>query len=280
MSGERRFTDALQAGGWHANIDLSHVPEDICGIININNIHPSNAIALAERAEEIHKAQPEIPFMLILGHLVIHSVQIHTLRKYVDEWIDSGRKDGVDSPWERTVPSDAVRIFNIGYTTSSHLSANGRPTASYVFRGWSPGADDLEKHGSLAATSRFMVLMDSPDRERVSRCDRCRTYFARQRVPKKGIVIKHGSFCDSCEGRGRVQGTVRSRERRKNELVALAATFWEQCPQAKLQERSDWVAKKMTSKLPEGEAPITKNWVTHNRVDIEAAVSSPFQKES
>ena len=284
MSEKRWFIDALEEGGWFADSEVwesVQAPESICRFLDYRG--PTDPAAVLKRAEELHRRQPEESIESILKRVQAVFMTFHWLRKYTDQWIDSGRKDGVDSPWERTIPSDAVDVFHVAFSESLRVRADGRPAVGYELSDL--GVHRLEKfgykvHGQLEATLRFMLLMDSPDRERVSRCDVCRKIFEHRRMPKRGMVIKHGSFCEACKGKGRAQGTVRSRERRKNELVALAATFWEQCPQAKLQERSDWVAKKMTSKLPEGEAPITKNWVTHNRVDIEAAVSSPFQKES
>jgi hypothetical protein len=280
MSEKRWFIDALEEGGWFADSEVwesVQAPESICRLLNYRG--PTDTAAALKRAEEVHRQQPEKSFESILNDLQALFVVFHWLRKYLDEWIDSGRKDGVDSPWERTIPSDAVDVFSGAFRASLRVRADGRPAVGYELSDL--GVHRLEKfgykvHGQLEATLRFMLLMDSPDRERVSRCDVCRKIFEHQRRPKKGIVIKHGSFCDSCQGKGRVQGTVRSRERRKNELVALAATFWEQCPQAKQHKRSEWVAVQMNRKLKlrKGAHPVTKKWVTQNQVAIEAAVLS------
>jgi hypothetical protein len=285
MSEKRWFIDALEEGGWFADPEdrgIVQAPESICRFVDYQG--PTDAAAVLKRAKELHRRQPEESIESILKSVQAAFMIFHWLRKYLDEWIDSGRKDGVDSPWERTIPSDAVDVFSGAFSASLRVRADGRPTVVYELSDL--GVQRLEQfgykmHGQLEATLRFMLLMDSPDRERVSRCDVCRKIFEHQRMPKKGMVIKHGSFCEACRGRGRVQGTVRSRERRKNELVALAAPLWAQYPQAKTRrKRSEWVAVQMNQRRKKGTPPITKKWVTQNRVDIEAAVHSPFQKES
>ena len=208
------------------------------------------------------------------------AAQRSALRRLVDQWIDSGKKNGVDSPWDRITPSCDREQFLRSGTLDPIVGPDERITIYF----WPmPRAEFLRTpNWNLAqapqrkfAFWKFEVLIDCPTRERLSRCDTCGKYFVRQRMPKKGVSIKTGVFCDRCKVRGSVARTLESRERRKRELVKLAARFWPEWERAKRRtRRSEWVAAQMNQRNPLRAAPITMKWVTQNRAAIEAAITS------
>jgi len=123
------------------------------------------------------------------------------------------------------------------------------------------------------ARAMFLQLLDSPASRRLFRCNGCRTYFLRERMPKKDTPIKRGSWCVSCkrDGRDRVQRTNESRDQRTKQRIGLAADAWAKWkPDRRHGERAEWVARQVSKRL-DGDA-IAKNWVTHHTKEIEAEV--------
>ncbi len=211
---------------------------------------------------------------------------LSTLRGLVDQWIDSGKQDGVENAWERSVHwhSDAhpmplvkaLRTYEIRnpvkvlFGPDSRLEIGMLPTSAVHPEVWGlvyPLAKAREKAIFLL---RNLVNCPSPVRERLSRCDACGEYFVRVRAPRKeGIPIKHGVFCANCKGKGGARRTVESRKLRTEKKIEWAADAWVKWkPDHRHGKRSEWIARQVTAR---GEA-IKVNWITHHQTEIEAEV--------
>jgi hypothetical protein len=200
---------------------------------------------------------------------------LSTLQHFVNQWLASGRSANGDCPSERKVPVQILQEFirrNPPYldlkTPSGPLLLDLEPLP-------------VKKTDPLlvardAATFLFLKLMDSPERARLSRCDVCERYFVRARIPKKDFLIYRGCFCVSCKGKGSMRRTNVSRDRRKNQLVKLAANWWPKWESKNRKEdRSKWVARKVNENLPRAaDEGITGKWITQNQAAIETEVAS------
>jgi hypothetical protein len=214
-----------------------------------------------------------------------------TLRRLVDQWIDSGNggdgcvnlpaemlKEIGESPrvlwrspkypepilktltdfWERNRPTVVVGIDGRSTPTPRSVSLNPKHLVSEARDG---------------AIYRFQQLLDSPGRDLLSRCDGCKAYFVRARAPKKNMPIKHGTFCKGCKGRGSAKRTSATRDERKQKMVELAADWWPNWPQKKRSgKRSEWVAEMVNKKPVIPGVFITGKWVTQNQRAIEMEV--------
>ncbi len=194
---------------------------------------------------------------------------LSTLRDLVDQWLASGKSENGDCPWERKIPLHTLREFirrNPPYlglkTPSGPLLLDLEPLPVQK-------ADPLVVARD-AATYLFLKLLDSPARARLSRCDACKMYFVRTRTPKKDTPIYHGIFCEKHKGKGGAKRTVESRERRKQQIVGLAAEWWPKWKQTRHGQRSKWIAKEVNKKLPHWAAPIGGKWITQHQQEIEA----------
>jgi hypothetical protein len=119
------------------------------------------------------------------------------------------------------------------------------------------------------AISQFVVLLESPTRERLARCDKCTAYFSRARAPKRNTPIFHGTYCPNCKGKGSVKRMNATRENRTKEMIELAAELWPKWKQkARYGKQSKWVAEMMNRKLLTARAPITGKWVTQHQQEI------------
>ena len=215
---------------------------------------------------------------------------LNTLRGLFDQWIASGNIDGVENAWERSVhwtseayPNPLVtrlmayEIRNPAemlYRPDSRFAIGMLPTSAVLPEIWGLVYPLVMAREKAVLLLRNLVNCPSPLRERLSRCDACREYFVRARVPKKDTPIYHGSYCASCKGKGkdRARRTVDSRNQRTQEKIKWAADAWAKwTPDHRHGKRSEWVAEQVTGKLPRGEA-IKGNWVTWHRAEIEAEV--------
>src|SRR5271154_6407389 len=149
-----------------------------------------------------------------------------TLRSLVDEWIDSGKKGSEEQPSKRTIPLDALNGFIARNPARFELSPRGRLrlcTWPLLYE-----QTDLLVRARDGATHYFLVLLDSPEPTRLSRCDECGTYFMRTRAPKKETPIYHGTFCADCKNKGGARRTVESRKQRTKKRIDWAADAWVQ----------------------------------------------------
>lgn len=186
------------------------------------------------------------------------------LRRHADSWIDSGKSDGVECPYQRVIPHNVL----LEYTERNRV----------VWDIFAPDGElrlllpcnidqaDQKQAAYDAAVALFIQLLDSPGRARLARCDDCGTYFLRKRMPKRDTPIKRGSFCPEHRGKGSAKRTGNSRENKKNELIERAAESWPKWkPTRRYGDRSIWVARQMN-------AAITGKWVTRNQKAIEEEV--------
>jgi hypothetical protein len=195
------------------------------------------------------------------------------LRKWVGDWIVSGKAQGVDSPWERKPSLDALHELHAFAARARVVpEEDGRTTINLP----------IPEPGSLAhdaAVHLFQQLLDSPERERLSRCDECDSYFARKRMPKKDMAIKRGTFCARHKAEGSMKRTDATREDRRGEMVKLAAKCWVKYDRHKRREgRTEWLVQEMNKELRRWRtrrrdrrpwaADITKRWLTQNRAAI------------
>jgi hypothetical protein len=214
---------------------------------------------------------------------------LSTLRWLVDQWIDSGKKDGVENVWERS----------IHWHSDAHSAPLAVKLRNYEIR--NPvevlfGPDSRSEIGMLPASVRRpelwglvyplvkaqekavfwlwnLVNCPSPARERLSRCDGCGEYFVRSRAPKKEMPIYHGAFCANCKGKGGARRTVESRKLRTKRMIEWAADAWAKWkPGNRSGDRSDWIVKQVNVKLLAGQNPIKVNWVTRHLTEIKAEV--------
>lgn len=200
------------------------------------------------------------------------------LRELTDAWIESGRQGEVDSPFERVMPAEVGRFLARNRPVTALV--NGRVRYSVC----SPRPSRAKDHEFAAreyAAYWFTHLLDSPMRERLSRCEECGAYFLRKRMPKRGCPIKRGMYCDKHAGKARARSMKGIRENRTYGLVRLAARLW---PRSNSQKdhrtRSKWIASNMNKKLPDWagqyfqnrDGTATGRWVTEHREEIEAEV--------
>jgi len=207
---------------------------------------------------------------------IIHRVFLTSLRGLVDGWIESGRRDNLDNPLERTAPKLELERFMAKYPPVAKPDPDGRMVL-YI--------QAPKEHRAAAqdhALYWFAMLLDSPTRERLSKCDKCAKYIFRDRMPRRDHPIKRGVFCGKHKGNARARSMSSTREGRTDELVRLAAKFWPKWNSQKgHQTGSKWIAAKMNRQLPvwageyfqnrEGKA--TGRWVTQHQQEIEAEVN-------
>jgi len=215
----------------------------------------------------------------ILGNKVaVERLFVSTLKELVDAWIESGRQGEVDSPFERAVPAQVGKF-----------TARNRPVIRLVdgrvrYSVCSPipsMAENPEPAARDYAAYWFIHLLDSPMRERLSRCEECGEYFLRKRMPKRGCPIKRGMYCHKHRGKARARSMKSIRDDRSDELVRLAGKFWLKWNSQKdYKTRSKWIANRMNEELPDWagayfqnrDGTATGRWVTEHQTEIEADV--------
>jgi hypothetical protein len=216
-----------------------------------------------------------------------------TLRHLTDQWIDSGRSDGNEEPWKRSVR----------YTSSTHPES----IESTLTRFWKRNPPEVTFHGDQAvlwtqaalneptlaqlanetrgkalqrarehALTHFVSLMDSPSRYRLFRCDVCRLYFVKARMPRKRTLIKTGSHCDHCRNEASKRRVYVQRDARRTAMIGWAADALVQWkPDRRHGELAIWIARQVNKRLPAGWRPIDQNktnWFTRYRGEIETEV--------
>lgn len=204
----------------------------------------------------------------------MHSI----LREFVDEWLDSGKREGVDHPWERKVRQKQLQHYLSNNRPMARVGVDGRITVEFhpdqniLLR-----SEDGDAHPVNLAYFIFLNFLDDPTRERLSRCDSCSAYFARRRMPAKGVAIKGGSFCSECKHKAKRVTVLNFRKRQYERLIGLAAQFWNQYGERKRRSSQvEWVTEQMRrqcAKDTASGAPVWKNtrWVGQHQQEIEAA---------
>lgn len=207
---------------------------------------------------------------------------VNTLRGLVDQWIDSGKSDGIEEAWKRNIKwQPPTSLKPIAETLSDYRDRNPPQAVTGDdgrFEIWMVPAslastEPLRRARDLAIY-QFVALLDYPGRERISRCDKCGKYFARVRAPKKDMPIKNGTFCENCKGGGGARRTLSTRIRRSSQMIAWAAECWPKWTERR-GLRSEWIAEKVNRQVerqPITWATITGNWVTRHQTEIETEV--------
>jgi hypothetical protein len=194
------------------------------------------------------------------------------LHRVVDDWIDSGKKSGVDLPWERIVPINLLRAYMDRHPAMLNLLNDGS-LCLLVAPCPTTQPDPTVRVGDVAV-GLLLQLLDSPARARLSRCDACATYFMRARNPKKNQPIYRGTFCHNCKGKASAKRTNATRDLIKEQRVDLAAKWWPRWkPTRRYGDISEWIAGRVNEDLPRLAGAITKKWVTQNQTAIEAKVA-------
>lgn len=221
-----------------------------------------------------------------------------TLRSLTDQWIESGQRNGIEEPFERsvrfkshkfpeTIEHTLVQFWNRNppivqfdrnlqvistqslLRQSSWLPLAGESTASLLER--------AREH----ARAFFAMLMDSPSRYRIFRCENCRSYYLKNRTPKGNRPIKRGRYCDLCKGEASKRRVKEARERRMAQMLhwavdakvqwaadGLTVVRWKQKNRSATEV--EWIVKIINANLKiENLDPIRSNWVNWNSEKIE-----------
>lgn len=197
------------------------------------------------------------------------------LRLVVNKWIDSGKRDGKEWPNRRIPPRDVLLEYTERNPAVWDILAPDGELRLQIVPGSFFEKSDQKRAAYDAAVALFIQLLDSPKRARLFSCDGCRTYFLRQRMPKKDKPIERGSYCENCkrEGKDRIRRTEDSRGERTKQMIGLAADVWPQWKQDRRHgERTEWVAQQVNKRRKSNRDRIAKNWVTHHQTEIEAEV--------
>src|SRR6185437_99517 len=183
-----------------------------------------------------------------------------TLRGLVDQWIDSGKCDGVEYAWKRDVKWKTGKLQPLIEILADYRQRNP-PHAKTGEDGRSEVSMLPALPSSPILRARDMAvycligLLDSRIRERILRCDRCSTYFVRARMPRRDMPVKRGTYCAKCKlkGKDRARRTVDSRTGRTKQMTDWAADAWAQWkPDRRDGNREKWVAQMVNDRLPDG----------------------------
>jgi hypothetical protein len=215
-----------------------------------------------------------------------------TLRKLVDLWIYSGKQGEIEQPWDRsfqfTSPDSPATIEHIliefwrKYPPMVLVTGQKQAISTQSFSlishsNWEHLADkpesELLENARAHAVGFFASAMDSPSRFRIFRCENCHTYFSKKRMPKKGVVIKGGSFCEQCKAHAVKRRVYSERDKRLARMIGWAADAvlqWK--PSRPFDSQAHWVVSQLRRRQPSSERPIQVNWYTHHEDEIEAEV--------
>jgi len=225
------------------------------------------------------------------------------LRSLLEAWIDTGKTQAGEKPWERTFSREVLQDYIERNPPMVQFNGQGHPYLVLFPQVWderkgiSPfvenaanamfselqtsevSSNDAQSLRRIlpfawdAAIALLLQLLDSPARTQLFRCDGCRAYFMRTRAPKKDTPIYHGSWCVRCKDKGGATRTKNSRERRMAEMLCWAVDAWVEWKQdRKHGEREEWVMRKVNAKLGRSRPPIAVNWVTRHKKEIEAEI--------
>ena len=234
------------------------------------------------------KPAPKAPRSAAIAEF--HSV----LRGLVDQWIDSGRlqmKKIGEQPWERSIrasvpgyPEPIERILQRFWAQHPpHVLPEGKDQLGIYLGVLRAGTweqlgkkspTELLQQSRDHAIEQFVLLLDSPSRHRLFRCDQCGTYFVKRRLPKREVAIARGTFCNRCKLTGNARRTENSRSRRIQRMVKMAAdALMEWQPGNRYGEKKDWILKGANARLKlESLDPIKVNWISHHFAEIEKEV--------
>jgi hypothetical protein len=238
-------------------------------------------------------APPEIPFVWVgpteienkygtQGRRLADAAFMGCLQALVSQWIDSGRdSEGREVPLKRNLsgrfPNSEDSLYE---TLVTWVTQNVRPSLQRTGKlvAFDPipffPRRDPESFGREFAIYWFVMLLDCPGAQRLSRCGNlaCGGYYARRRV--RSVEIKRGAFCPMCSGAGSMVRTRFSRAVRKQQLIKLGADVWRTNwkPTPRHPKLSEWVVAQMKRKKASIPVTITGKWISQNRKAIEMEV--------
>jgi hypothetical protein len=212
-----------------------------------------------------------------------------TLHSLVDRWIDSGRRGDDDRPWARSVQhgaTESIQMTLLGFwkrhppsvsfmgETQVILTQSQARESDWIHLAEQPENYVLERARDYAI-GLFAPLVDSPSRYRISKCAECYAYFMKKRMPKKGIAIRGGSYCEreQCKRAANIRRVNGGRGKRLVTMIQWAAdavSEWK--PERRFGSKADWVVGQVRKKQPRWEKPIEVNWYTLHVKEIEAVV--------
>ena len=214
------------------------------------------------------------------------------LRALVDDWLDSGRSEGTETPKERTLRRGTLNTWTRTIWPErdglqdilNHWVSEGRFQFSFTDSGEleleTPCRYSTDKPLADAkndAIRLFGKLLQSSHGYRIAKCcePQCGRYFYYERVPK--AVLKSGTLCQDHRLRG---GTIRKnmqRKQRRKKLLALAAEAWRKC---KLDQTDSyrWIADQVNKRLGPTDERITRRFVTQNADTIEGLAGGDHAK--
>jgi hypothetical protein len=176
------------------------------------------------------------------------------------------RRDGTQGPIPGGEPrfqsSDLTEVMLDLKLAREHLQKPSDPVADVFYA----VTTALETFGCRWAMYWFAKLLDSPFSHHISRCDRCKTYFAYQRARLR--TVKFGVRCPKCASNGSVERTKRSRKNRLD-TAAKAWVVWDS--KHKSQPKREWVADQVNKS--HGTA-IGRRWVSQNLTEIQERVEA------
>jgi hypothetical protein len=188
------------------------------------------------------------------------------LRSYVDEWLGTGMDGVAEEPLKRSLSKApnayrAVHSYVSAYRPTIMLNDNGYHAHFGIGHLYEA---DPAKHAANQASWLFVAMVDTPWRDRVYRCHRCKVYGVLPRL--SADPYKRGVHCAKCRNKATAQAsTDRKREELFEKRLALATEAWRRWT-PKDGDRKAYVVAKVNKHMPSGEH-ISKNWVTWNLSD-------------
>lgn len=178
------------------------------------------------------------------------------------------RRDGTQGPITRGEPHfESTDLTGPMLDIKCACEALGRP--NYPDSGLLYALTSaLKAFGSRWAMHRFAELLDSQYSRHISRCDKCRAYFAYERA--RLCTVKFGVFCPKCKPQGAVKRTDRSRKRRLD-TAARAWIEWESRQRRTDKDQYDWVSQQV-SKVHE--KAFGRRWVSQHLTEIQERVEA------
>jgi hypothetical protein len=240
----------------------------LAAMVNQLNLQPSEAILMFVHMCPKVSREPEC---LAQAGAAFYS----TLHNSIDQWIASGRSGGGQGV--ESVADRSVRVVPFGYyrplgdfldewlsrnTLPQTVNENGQRTTPRPFVDFRRLRTAPAEVGQNYAVWWFLHLMGSPSRYRLAHCmnSECGDYFAYERTPRR--LIKRGTFCPDCKGRGAALRRDRSREERTRVIVEAAANAWDKWKWSRRHpDRRAWVAQRV------GELTgieIERRWISRN----------------
>ena len=253
-----------------------------------------------------------------------HNHFYETLRRLVDQWIDAGKwidggmknsdgrlvmrqaemreakdtqADTGEYPVELRVrwaspkyPEPIWQYMILFWSQNRPVITIGLDGRSKILSEPGVGQKPRSQEESLhdRAMHQFQLLLDSPERYLVSRCDECGEYFKRRRAPREGVKVQHGVYCEKHKYMGRVRSTEGTRATRRKHLADMVAAFhldWE----PKKGDKTEWLVYQMQRELRglgrrkrltwfRYYENFSKRWLTDNRAAVEEAIEAELKR--